>query len=164
MAKQTITKILDDLSGEDADESVSFALDGNLYEIDLSGDNAFELRTFLARYIEAGSRVGRVGQGAQVRGYRSVSNAQAPASAISRSNREENQAIREWANVNGYELAERGRIPMHIVDAYRDRHARAAALKKEADEAEAAGAANGKAPAKKRVPAKAAFSGEKVKA
>lgn len=155
MAKQVITKIMDDLTGEEADESVSFALDGNLYEIDLTSPNASELRTFLERYIEAGTRMGRVGSGAQTRPYSRSSNS--AASAASYSNRAENQAIREWANSNNYELADRGRIPQHIVDAYHARsRSAAAALDEEVEKA-----AKKAAPAKKaagRKPAAAQFA------
>jgi hypothetical protein len=35
-----------------------------------------------------------------------------------RSNRDQNQAIREWATKNGYEVSERGRIPATIVEAF----------------------------------------------
>jgi hypothetical protein len=32
-----------------------------------------------------------------------------------------NQAIREWAAKNGWEVSERGRIPASVVEAYNDR-------------------------------------------
>jgi hypothetical protein len=35
-----------------------------------------------------------------------------------RANRDQNQAIREWATKNGYEVSERGRIPGSIVEAF----------------------------------------------
>jgi hypothetical protein len=35
-----------------------------------------------------------------------------------RASRDQNQAIREWASKNGYEVSERGRIPSSIVEAY----------------------------------------------
>jgi hypothetical protein len=40
------------------------------------------------------------------------------AAAPSRSNREQNQAIREWAVKNGFEVSERGRIPASVVEAF----------------------------------------------
>jgi len=36
MAQKTIVSLIDDLSGEEADETVRFGLDGAQYEIDLS--------------------------------------------------------------------------------------------------------------------------------
>ena len=110
MAKKIITVLTDDLDGGDADRTVEFGLDGANYTIDLSDENAGKLRTLLEPYLTAGSRVGRSridGRGAR----------QAPA-ASSRSNRDQNQAIREWAGKNGYEVSERGRLPTSIVDAY----------------------------------------------
>lgn len=115
MAKQVITKITDDLDGGDAAETLTFALDGMGYEIDLNSKNASKLREFLSAYIEAGTRTGRVGSPAQLTRHRSVNGVNHPSFTA---NRELNQAIREWATGNGYQLAERGRIPQHIVDAY----------------------------------------------
>lgn len=57
MAKQTITKLVDDIDGGAAHETVKFGLDGHDYEIDLSSKNAKKLRTEFAAYIENGSRV-----------------------------------------------------------------------------------------------------------
>ena len=34
---------------------------------------------------------------------------------------DQNQAIREWANNNGYEVSERGRIPSSIVEAFHNK-------------------------------------------
>ena len=44
MAKQIIHKLVDDLDGGDADETVKFSLDGVQYEIDLSKKNADKMR------------------------------------------------------------------------------------------------------------------------
>jgi hypothetical protein len=43
VAKQTITKLIDDLDKGEADETVKFGLDGVQYEIDLSAKNAAKL-------------------------------------------------------------------------------------------------------------------------
>ena len=61
MAKQIIHKLVDDLDGGDADETVKFALDGIQYEIDLSKKNADKLRELIAPYVGAGSKMGRGG-------------------------------------------------------------------------------------------------------
>ena len=42
--------MIDDLTGDPADTTVKFALDKTEYEIDLSNDNAAEMREELARY------------------------------------------------------------------------------------------------------------------
>ena len=110
MAKQIITVLTDDLDGGDADRTVEFGLDGVNYTIDLSEKNAGKLRKILDPYLNAGSRLSR--NRVEGRGARYA------AAVSSRSNRDQNQAIREWAGKNGYEVSERGRIPTSIVDAY----------------------------------------------
>jgi hypothetical protein len=109
MAKQVITLLTDDLDGGEADRTVEFGLDGVNYTIDLSEKNAGKLRKALDPFLNSATRVGRTSVG-QVR-------RSAPAST-GRASRDQNQAIREWANKNGYEVSERGRIPSHIVEAY----------------------------------------------
>jgi hypothetical protein len=47
--------LIDDIDGGEADETITFALDGTQYEIDLSGKNAAKMRDGLARYIGAGT-------------------------------------------------------------------------------------------------------------
>ena len=59
MAKETITRLIDDLDRSEADETVKFGLDGVQYEIDLSTKNATKLREALKPYIKAGTRIGR---------------------------------------------------------------------------------------------------------
>ncbi len=54
MAKTVIVRLTDDIDGEDADETVRFALDGRSYEIDLSAANASQLRAALKPYIDKG--------------------------------------------------------------------------------------------------------------
>ena len=58
MAKRTITVLQDDLDGSDATETVSFAVDGVSYEIDLNDDNAARLRDDLAVWTAHATRVG----------------------------------------------------------------------------------------------------------
>jgi hypothetical protein len=110
MAKQVITVLTDDLDGGDADRTIEFGLDGVNYTIDLSEKNAGKLRKALDPYLTGASRVGRTSGSGRI-GSRTVG-------APSRANRDQNQAIREWAGKNGYEVSERGRIPSSIVEAF----------------------------------------------
>ncbi|WP_250006000.1 Lsr2 family protein [Actinoplanes sp. M2I2] len=110
MAKQVITLLTDDLDGGEADRTVEFGLDGVNYTIDLSEKNAGKLRKALDPFLTAATRVGRTAVVSPTRRT-------APAST-GRASRDQNQAIREWANKNGFEVSERGRIPSHIVEAY----------------------------------------------
>ncbi|NMO57680.1 Lsr2 family protein [Actinoplanes sp. TBRC 11911] len=109
MAKQVITLLTDDLDGGDADRTLEFGLDGVNYTIDLSEKNAGKLRKALDPYLTAASRVGRTNGRIGSR----------PSAAVSsRTSREQNQAIREWAGKNGYDVSERGRIPASVVEAF----------------------------------------------
>jgi hypothetical protein len=112
MAKRVIHELIDDISGQPADESVRFALDGVQYEIDLTSKNASKLRSVLAPYVAAGTRIGRGGvtggRGRDARGRGSA-----------RSDRQQNQAIREWAAASGIPVSSRGRIRQEIVERYR---------------------------------------------
>ena len=95
MARKTYVELIDDLSGETADETVSFALDGVAYEIDLSEANASKLREELGSWVEKARRVG----GRRSRG-----------TAPARSSSNDSARIREWARQAGYEVPDRGRI------------------------------------------------------
>lgn len=106
MARELITRLVDDLDGGVAHETVRFGLDGRLYEIDLSSKNAKKLRGELASFIEYGNRVtGRPGPARRGRGSATA--------------KDDNRIIREWAQANGYEVSARGRIRQDIVDAFR---------------------------------------------
>jgi hypothetical protein len=109
MAKQVITVLTDDLDGGDADRTIEFGLDGVNYTIDLSEKNAGKLRKALDPYLTVASRAGRTSGNGRI-----ASRAGQP----TRANRDQNQAIREWAGKNGYEVSERGRIPSSIVEAF----------------------------------------------
>jgi hypothetical protein len=106
MAQKTIVQLIDDLDQGAAEETVSFALDGTSYEIDLSAKNARKLRDALAVYVANARRAGRVPATAAAR------------RRSGRNDREQTQAIREWARKNGHKIGEKGRIPSAILDAY----------------------------------------------
>ena len=108
MAKETFTKLIDDLDGGEAQETVKFGLDGHSYEIDLSTKNANKLRTALAPYLEVGTRVS--GRPSPIRGGRVRGSVGAE--------RDQNKAIRSWALRRGLPVAPRGRIKQEIVDQY----------------------------------------------
>ena len=111
MASRTTVTLVDDLDGSTADETVLFSLDGASYEIDLSADHADGLRTAFERYVAAARRTG---------GRRSSSSngSRRTSKPASGSSRERNQEIRVWASNNGAALADRGRIPGYVVEAF----------------------------------------------
>lgn len=60
MAKHTITQLMDDLDGSEADESTEFAFRGKSYSIDLSAKTASEFDQSLAPYVSAAEQAGGV--------------------------------------------------------------------------------------------------------
>jgi len=109
MVQKVQVLLVDDIDGGKAEETVSFALDGAGYEIDLSTANAAKLRDLLAPYVGNGRRASRaVGRPAAVGRPR----------ASAKVDREQTQAIREWARANGYKVSDRGRIPAVVIEAY----------------------------------------------
>src|SRR3954470_7127797 len=111
MAQRIVTELTDDTSGKPADETVTFALDGREFEIDLTSKNAAALRKAFDVYVKAGRRVG--GRRPRSAGG---SGSSSPKSSL------DTKAVRLWASENGYELSSRGRIPANIVEAYRAAH------------------------------------------
>lgn len=110
MAQRTILELVDDLDGGKADETVTFALDGVEFEIDLSADNAARLRDALAEFVGHARRVG----GRKQRG-----------AATPKSNgngKPDTQAVREWARSQGEQVAERGRVPQALVMRFQEAH------------------------------------------
>lgn len=119
MAQKVLVQYVDDLDGVPGDDvsTVTFALDGVTYEIDLREENANKLRDSLAEFVESARRVGgRVKRGAAP--------AAAPPRAVDARSKEQTKAIREWAKKNGYELADRGRIPANVIAAFEEAHAK----------------------------------------
>jgi hypothetical protein len=102
-----VTRLLDDLDGGIAHETVKFALDGHSYEIDLSSKNAKKLRSDLAVFVDYGSRV-----------YSRAGGQGGRAGHAGASDKDQNRAIREWALSKSFEVAERGRIKQDVVEAF----------------------------------------------
>ncbi|WMY80076.1 Lsr2 family protein [Citricoccus sp. I39-566] len=88
------TVLVDDLNGEPAVETVQFGVDGRHYELDLTQDNARQLRAELKVYVRAARPVGPP----------------KPTQDAAR--------IRAWARQNGYEVSDRGRIHREVIEAY----------------------------------------------
>ena len=138
MAQKVQVLLLDDLDGAEANQTVRFGLNdmfhpedqdraralwtrsletGASYEIDLSDSNAEALRDVLATYVAHGRKVGRASISTSPRAVASKGN-RLPA----RVDREQTQAIREWARKNGHPVSDRGRIPSAIIEAYNEAH------------------------------------------
>jgi len=105
MAQKVQITLVDDLDGRPADETVSFALDGSAYEIDLSAANAAALRDALATYVAHARRARGGGRRRNGRGGAGRS-----------------AQIRAWARSQGIAVNERGRIPADVVARFEAAH------------------------------------------
>ena len=106
MARKTevLTKLIDDIDGTAAAETVSFGLDGTNYEIDVTKRNAKALRTDIEKWTEHARKARGKGRSTGRRGA-TKSASEAP-------------AIRAWATSNGIDVPTRGRIPAAVAEQY----------------------------------------------
>jgi hypothetical protein len=106
MVQRTEVLLTDDLEGTSISAgkggTITFALDGKTYEIDLNAKNSKALRKTLAPYVEAARPV-RTPRGVKVR------RTQVGADV---------RTIKEWARANGYQFNDRGRVPNNIREAF----------------------------------------------
>ncbi|MCX4731338.1 Lsr2 family protein [Streptomyces sp. NPDC059832] len=106
MAQKVQVLLVDDLDGGEADETVTFALDGKTYEIDLTTSNADKLRGLLEPYTKGGRRTGGRASAGRGKGR-----------AVTGGNKDTAE-IRKWARENGHNVNDRGRVPAEIREAY----------------------------------------------
>ncbi|WP_205472051.1 Lsr2 family protein [Nocardioides sp. SYSU D00038] len=114
MAQKVHIVLEDDIDGSDASETVTFALDGTTYEIDLNDKNAAALRDALALYVSHGRKV--TGGGRRGGGRRSSGSSAGASGGASP------KEIREWARENGFEVPDRGRVSAEVRQAYEAAH------------------------------------------
>ena len=93
----------DDLTGGPADETVQFGVDGTTYELDLNARHAADLRHRLAPFVEHARWVRRRVSRVPVR---------------TAASRERSRQVRAWAEQQGIEVADRGRLPADIIRQY----------------------------------------------
>ena len=106
MAQRTQVILIDDIDGGKADETVTFALDGTTYQIDLSTYHAGELRNAIGPWIAKGRRA--TTRAGRARGPRRTGG--------------DIPVIRAWARAHGFAVSDRGRIPAEIRQAYEAAH------------------------------------------
>ncbi len=100
--QKIIQSLVDDIDGTEASTTVTFSVSGVDYSIDLSDKNVAKFEKALSPFLENAQRVGgRRQRGATV--TKIASNA---------------KAVRSWAQSNGYDIPDRGRIPGEILAAY----------------------------------------------
>jgi|tagenome__1003787_1003787.scaffolds.fasta_scaffold20729333_1 hypothetical protein len=106
--------LIDDLDGSEGAETITYAVDGQEYEIDLSEKNAERFRSTLKEFIDASRMVERP----------AVLSPTPPRSTrrSSGSGRSDLHEIREWAIGRGMDVSRRGRIKKEILDDYDQAH------------------------------------------
>jgi hypothetical protein len=120
VAQRTIVQLTDDLDGkpiaEGRGETVRFALDRQDYEIDLGEKNAKAMREVLDKYVSAARRVSTGSRaGGRTRGGSGRS------AAASRDY--DPKAVRAWAESQGIEVSQRGRVPAELVAKFQEANA-----------------------------------------
>lgn len=104
MVKRVQIILTDDLDDSVAAETVTFGLDGQTYEIDLSAENASTLRKTLAPYIE--------------RGRKARTRPRGTTTPVRRSSESTTNQVRAWAEAQGMPVSARGRISAKVREAY----------------------------------------------
>lgn len=108
MAQKVVITNISDLSGSEASEQVDFSVAGKSYRLDLTDAELQEFHKVLQPYVDNGQPLSRRTSGGA--GRRKVGG--------SNDNQAERQRIRAWAQVNGYEVGDRGRISQEIQNAF----------------------------------------------
>ena len=110
MAQKVSITLVSDISGKEIKEgdgeTVTFSLDGTSYELDASKKEADTIRGAFQDYIAVARKVGRK---TGTPGKRTQVGPDA-------------KEVRAWAQENGHEVPERGRIPATVREAYDQAH------------------------------------------
>ncbi len=109
MAQRVTTTITSDLSEKDGAETVTFALHGATYEIDLTKDEQEDLSKALEPFLNAARKAG----GAARRTPSRAASGGGSGSGV------DAKAVRAWAAQNDVEVSPRGRINSKVLEAYR---------------------------------------------
>jgi hypothetical protein len=101
MVTTTKTILVDDVDGGEADETVRLGLDHVQYEIDLSKQNAANLRKSVSEFIDHARKVGG-------------------RTRTTVSGQMDSAAVRAWAKSNGVQIKSRGRIPSEVITKFQE--------------------------------------------
>jgi hypothetical protein len=101
--ERVIIELVDDIDGTGSASTVSFALDGKAYEIELNKRNEQKLRKALEPWVKNAREVRSPG----------------PTRRPRRNGKVDSAAVRQWAAENGVEVAATGRIPGAVIEQYK---------------------------------------------
>lgn len=110
--RKTEVRLIDDIDGSPASETVKFGIDGDQFEIELNADNAAALRNIYDPYVERGRKPRHL-RGTQMRPRRTSGRTRP---------RSDSADIRRWAKAHGLPVNDRGRIPASIIEQYEANH------------------------------------------
>lgn len=115
MAKREIITLIDDVTGEEGGDikEIKYVVNGVMYACDMSETTRKQFDEALEPFVTKSRRSGTVRLGAA---HTQVATAPRKPAI----DREQNQAIREWAIKQGFKISERGRIPANILEKYHD--------------------------------------------
>jgi hypothetical protein len=115
MAQRTVIELTDDLDGkpipDGKGETIRFSLDRQEYEIDLTEKNAKALREAFGKYVAAARRTA----GARGAGSRRDGSARSGRTSSGTARDYDPKAVRVWAESQGIEVSQRGRVPADLV-------------------------------------------------
>ena len=92
-----------DISGKPGAVTVTFGLTDTWYEIDLTDEEKKKLEETLKTYLSKGRKATKTAEKKRL---------------VPETTPEEREQIRAWAKKEGFDLADRGRIPKKILAAY----------------------------------------------
>lgn len=107
--------LIDDIDGTDAQESITYTLDGQDYEIDLSEANAKKFRSALAPFLEKSRTV-------ESQPIITVTRPTTRRRSSGGSTRDDIAEVRAWAEAKGITVAPRGRIKQEVYEQYDAEH------------------------------------------
>jgi Lsr2 len=113
MAQRVV--LTDDLDGSEATQTISYTIDGQEYEIDLSEENVQRFHGALEPFVANSRQVQR--QAAPGRRNRGDGRRKGGTSG-----RSDIPQIRAWAESQGMDVSARGRIKTEVIDAYDKAH------------------------------------------
>jgi len=119
VAQKVVREFIDDIDGSPAERTFTFAVDGVVYEIDLSSDNIAEFKSAIGGFIESARKVKTAAGSSQRQRGASTTDL--------RQRRERLNEVREWARNNGYSVSDRGRVSAEVLAAFDNRNSATAA-------------------------------------
>jgi hypothetical protein len=99
--QKIVQTLIDDIDGSEATGTLTFSVSGVDYTIDLNDKNLAKFEKAITPFVQHAQRVGGRRRSATV--TKLTGNA---------------KAVRSWAQANGYDVPDRGRIPGQILAAY----------------------------------------------